>query len=86
MTEIFLKSREDTIVVAFEPINKSGMWEKANQMYQDYPNRFMLISGVVSSNIALYSTLTENRTTNSAIGCFDLIFVAASFNPLTASM
>ena len=86
MTEIFLKSRIDTIVIAFDSINDLSAWKKAQQLKKDYPERFMLISGEVRSNITLYSTLTGHRDTKSEFGCFDLIFVATSFSPLTASM
>ena len=86
MTEIFLKARQDTIVVAFGPINDLNVLKKANQIYKDYPNRFMLISGVVSSNIKLFSTLNGNHAMNSESARFGFIFVACSFNSQTASM
>ena len=67
-------------------MNDLNVWSKANQLNKEYLNRFMLICGVVSSNITLYTTLSEDNDMKSGLGCFDLIFVAASFNPSTASM
>ena len=79
MTEIFLRAREDIVVVAFDSLEYPYICSQAQYLSKKYRHRFILNGGVTSKSIELFVGFLGNKT-------FDMIYIAGASYPRTASI
>ena len=79
MTEVFLRAREDIVVVAFDSLEYPYICTQAQYLSKQYRHRFILNGGITSKSIELFSGFLGNKT-------FDMIYIAGASYPRTASI